>query len=249
MSVVKISNVVGPYTRTRFNMYPAITINGSARSGVSSGKAMKMMEKLSDEVLPENMGYSWSGSSLQEKQSSGQILPILAMSLVFIFLFLVGLYESWFLPISVLLVTPVSLVGALVFQYVAGYSMDLYSQIGLVMLIGLSTKQAILIVEFAKDAHENGMPIREAAMQAAKLRFRAVMMTNIAFILGLLPLVFAEGAGAASRHSVGMTVFGGMMAVAFIGTFLVPAFYVMVEEFKIYMSNKVSKIKESKKDA
>lgn len=249
MSVVKISNIVGPYTRTRFNMYPSITINGSARSGVSSGKAMEMMEKISDEVLPDNMGYSWSGSSLQEKQSSGQILPILVMSLVFIFLFLVGLYESWFLPISVLLVTPVSLVGALVFQYVAGYSMDLYSQIGLVMLIGLSTKQAILIVEFAKDAHESGMPIREAAMQAAKLRFRAVMMTNIAFILGLLPLVFAQGAGAASRHSVGMTVFGGMMAVAFIGTFLVPAFYVMVEEFKIYMSNKVSKIKESKKDA
>lgn len=246
MSVVKISNIVGPYTRTRFNMYPSITINGSARSGVSSGKAMEMMEKLSDEVLPDNMGYSWSGSSLQEKQSSGQILPILVMSLVFIFLFLVGLYESWFLPISVLLVTPVSLVGALVFQYVAGYSMDLYSQIGLVMLIGLSTKQAILIIEFAKDAHEKGMAIKDAALQAAKLRFRAVMMTNIAFILGLLPLVFATGAGAASRHSVGMTVFGGMIAVAFVGTFLVPAFYVMIEEFKIRTA-KYIKEKRAKK--
>lgn len=249
MSVIKIENVVGPYARTRFNMYPAITINGSVRSGISSGKAMEMMEELSDKVLPEDMGYNWSGSSLQEKQSSGQILPILAMSLVFIFLFLVGLYESWFLPVSVLLVTPVSIVGALVFQYVAGYSMDLYSQIGLVMLIGLSTKQAILIVEFAKDAHESGMPIKEAAMQAAKLRFRAVMMTNIAFILGLLPLVFASGAGAASRHSVGMTVFGGMIAVAFVGTFLVPAFYTAVEEFKQYMSHKAAEYKESKKDA
>ena len=247
-AVVKTSNIVGPYKRTRFNMYPAITINGSARSGISSGKAMEMMEEISQEVLPNDMGFSWSGSSLQEKQSSGQILPILIMSLVFIFLFLVGLYESWFLPVSVLLVTPVSLVGALLFQYVAGYSMDLYSQIGLVMLIGLSTKQAILIVEFAKDAHQEGMPIKEAAMQAAKLRFRAVMMTNIAFILGLLPLVFAQGAGAASRHSVGMTVFGGMMAVAFIGTFLVPAFYVMIEELKIYLTDKITEFKERKKD-
>ena len=248
-SVIKIKNVVGPYTRTRFNMYPAVTFNGSTRAGISSGKAMEMMEKISDEVLPEDMGFAWSGSSLQEKQSSGQIIPILIMSLVFIFLFLVGLYESWLLPISVLLVTPVALVGALLFQYVSGYSLDIYSQIGLVMLIGLSTKQAILIIEFAKDAHEGGLSIRDAAMQAAKLRFRAVMMTNIAFILGLLPLVFASGAGAASRHSVGMTVFGGMIAVAFIGTLLVPAFYVMVEEFKLNFAKRVKQYRESKKNA
>lgn len=248
-SVIKIKNVVGPYTRTRFNMYPAVTFNGSTRAGISSGKAMEMMEKISDEVLPEDMGFAWSGSSLQEKQSSGQIIPILIMSLVFIFLFLVGLYESWLLPISVLLVTPVALVGALLFQYVSGYSLDIYSQIGLVMLIGLSTKQAILIIEFAKDAHEGGLSIREAAMQAAKLRFRAVMMTNIAFILGLLPLVFASGAGAASRHSVGMTVFGGMIAVAFVGTLLVPAFYVMVEEFKLNFAKRVKQYRESKKNA
>lgn len=222
-------------------MYPAITINGSAKEGISSGQAMQIMEKLSDEILPKDMGYEWSGTSLQEKESQGQIGPILAMSIVFVYLFLVGLYESWWLPIAVLLVSPIALVGALFFQYVAGYSLDLYSQIGLVMLLGLSTKQAILIIEFAKDAHEEGMPIREAAMQAAKLRFRAVMMTNIAFILGLLPLVFAEGAGAASRHSVGMTVFGGMMAVAFIGTFLVPAFYVMIEEMKVNIRKKISK--------
>lgn len=233
-SVVDIKNIVGPYSLTRFNMYPAITINGSARQGVSSGQAMQEMSEISDRVLPKDMGFAWSGSSLQEQESSGQIGPILAMSLVFVYLFLVALYESWMLPIAVLLISPIALVGALFFQYVAGYSLDLYAQIGLVMLIGLSTKQAILIIEFAKDAHENGLPIKEAALQAAKLRFRAVMMTNIAFILGLLPLVFAHGAGAASRHSVGMTVFGGMMAVAFIGTFLVPAFYVMVEYIKIY---------------
>lgn len=248
-SVVNVKSIVGPYTRTRFNMYPAITINGNSRPGVSSGKAMEIMENISKETLPEDMGFAWSGTSLQEKQSSGQIVPILMMSLVFIFLFLVGLYESWLLPISVLLVTPVSLSGALIFQYVAGYALDIYSQIGLVMLIGLSTKQAILIIEFAKDAHQEGLSIRDAAIQAARLRFRAVMMTNIAFILGLLPLVFASGAGAASRHSVGMTVFGGMIAVAFIGTFLVPAFYVMIENFKLNFSHKIKELKEKKKNA
>ena len=240
-SVLKVENIVGPYSRTRFNMYPSITINGSAKQGISSGDAMKIMEELSDKVLPKDMGYAWSGSSLQEHESSGQIGPILAMSIVFVYLFLVGLYESWLLPIAVLLVSPIALFGALFFQYVSGYSLDLYSQIGLVMLLGLSTKQAILIIEFAKDAHETGMAIREAAIQAAKLRFRAVMMTNIAFILGLLPLVFAHGAGAASRNSVGMTVFGGMMAVAFIGTFLVPAFYVIIEEMKINIRNMILK--------
>ncbi len=248
VSVVNVENMVGPYSLTRFNLYPAITINGQARTGVSSGQAMSEMEKLSDKILPKDMGYNWSGSSLQEKQSSGQIGPILAMSLVFIYLFLVGLYESWMLPLAVMLISPVALVGALFFQYVSGYSLDLYSQIGLVMLIGLSTKQAILIIEFAKEAHEGGMGIKEAAIEAAHLRFRAVMMTNIAFILGLLPLVFAKGAGAASRNSVGMTVFGGMMAVAFIGTFLVPAFYVLIEEFKIYTAEKLKRFKKGKND-
>ena len=245
-AVVKVRSIVGPYSLTRFNMYPAITINGMARSGVSSGQAMARMSEISEKVLPKDMGFAWSGSSLQEQQSSGQIGPILAMSLVFVYLFLVALYESWMLPVAVLLISPVALVVALLFQYVSGYSLDIYAQIGLVMLIGLSTKQAILIIEFAKDAHEKGMAIKEAALQAAKLRFRAVMMTNIAFILGLLPLVFATGAGAASRNSVGMTVLGGMMAVAFIGTFLVPAFYVMIEEFKIHMAHKYGKKKGDK---
>lgn len=246
-AVVKIKNIVGPYSRTRYNMYPSIQINGSAKDGVSSGQAMSLMEQMSDKLLPSDMTYAWSGSSLQEKESSGQILPILIMSIVFVYLFLVGLYESWVLPIAVLLVSPVALFGALFFQYIFGYSLDLYSQIGLVMLLGLSTKQAILIIEFAKDAHEAGMAIRDAAIHAAKLRFRAVMMTNIAFILGLLPLVFAKGAGAASRHSVGMTVFGGMIAVAFIGTFLVPAFYVMVEEMKVNIAKRVNENKNKDK--
>lgn len=242
-AIVKKTNIVGPYSITRFNLYPSITINGQARAGISSGQAMAEMERLSDEFLPEDMSYNWSGSSLQEKESSGQIVPILIMSLVFIYLFLVGLYESWMLPFAVMLISPVALIGALFFQYIAGLSLDLYSEIGLVMLIGLSTKQAILIIEFAKDAHNSGMSIIDSALQAAKLRFRAVMMTNIAFILGLLPLVFAKGAGAASRNSVGMTVFGGMIAVAFVGTFLVPSFFVLVEEFKISAAKYLKKFK------
>ena len=135
-SVVEIKNIVGPYSLTRFNMYPAITINGSGSKRLSSGQAMQEMSEISDRVLPKDMGFAWSGSSLQEQVSSGQLGPILAMSLVFVYLFLVALYESWMLPIAVLLISPIALVGALFFQYVAGYSLDLYAQIGLVMLIG-----------------------------------------------------------------------------------------------------------------
>ena len=244
-SVVKYKNVTGPYSLTRFNMYNAVTVNASVKPGESSGAAMTKFEELASKVMPKDIGYAWSGSSLQEKDSSGQIGGILIMSLVFVYLFLVGLYESWMLPAAVLLISPIAMVGALAFiaiQAQMGGALDIYAQIGLVMLIGLSTKQAILIIEFAKDAHENeGLPIREAAIKAAYLRFRAVMMTNIAFILGLVPLVIATGAGAASRHSVGMTVFGGMMAVAFIGTYLVPAFYVMIEEIKISVRNFIKK--------
>jgi len=232
-AVTTVKDIVGPYTLTRFNMYRAVTINGGAAPGVSSGVAMNKMEDLSNTILPKDMTYAWSGTSMQEKESSGQLGPILGMALVFVYLFLVALYESWTLPVAVMLISPVAIIGGLLFQYVFGYALDIYCQIGLIMLIGLSTKQAILIIEFAKDARENGgMGIVEAAMEAAKLRFRAVMMTSIAFILGVLPLVLATGAGAGSRRSVGMTVFGGMMAVALVGTLLVPGFYVLIQKMK-----------------
>lgn len=232
-SMVTLEPTVAPDSLTRFNMYNAVTINGQGAKNISSGQAMKRMEKISEEVLPEDMGFSWSGTSLQEKESTGQIGFILALALIFVYLFLVALYESWTLPIAVMMVAPVSLVGALFGQYICGYSLDLYCQIGLIMLIGLSTKQAILIVEFAKDAFiENGGDEVKAAMQAAHLRFRAVMMTNIAFILGVFPLVVASGAGSVSRHSVGTTVFAGMIAVAFLGTLLVPGFFVCIERMK-----------------
>ena len=246
-SIVKFSPIVGPYSLTRFNMYNAVTINGQGAGNISSGQAMKKMEELSEKVLPEDMGFAWSGTSLQEQQSTGQIGVILSLALIFVYLFLVALYESWTLPIAVMMIAPVSMVGALFAQYVAGYSLDIYCQVGLVMLIGLSTKQAILIIEFAKDAYaENGGDEVAAAMQAAKLRFRAVMMTNFAFILGILPLVFASGAGAVSRHSVGMTVFGGMTMVALMGTMLVPGFFVCIQRMK---RNSGKLIKENSKFA
>ena len=238
-SVIKIDDMVGPNFLTRFNLYPSVTINAIQTTGVSSGTAMTIMENLSYKYLPEDMGFAWSGSSLQEKESTGQIGPILALALIFVYLFLVALYESWTLPVAVMLVSPLALIGALFFQYVAGYALDIYAQVGLVMLIGLGTKQAILIVEFAKDAllKSGSKDYAKAALEAAKLRFRAVMMTNIAFILGLVPLITAKGAGAGSRHSIGMTVFGGMIAVAFAGSIMVPAFYVMVNIAKDFSKN------------
>ena len=237
-AVITKEDVIAPFELTRFNLYPSITINAEVVSGMSSGTGMKAMEKLADSILPNNMDYAWSGKSFLEQQSSGQLIMILALAFTFVYLFLVALYESWTLPISVMLISPIAISGALFLQYVwgifkPGLSLDIYAQVGLVMLLGLSTKQAILIVEFAKDAMEkDGKHYLEAAMQAANLRFRAVMMTNIAFILGLIPLVFAKGAGAGSRNSIGISVFGGMIAVAFVGSILVPAFFVLLNTIK-----------------
>ena len=232
-SVITTENIIAPFELTRFNLYPSITINAEVVSGLSSGTGMKTMENIAEKVLPRDMDYAWSGKSFLEQQSEGQLLMILSMAFAFVYLFLVALYESWTLPISVMLISPIAISGALFLQYIWGLALDIYAQVGLVMLLGLSTKQAILIVEFAKDAMEkDGKHYIDAAMQAAKLRFRAVMMTNIAFILGLLPLVFAKGAGAGSRHSIGVSVFGGMLAVAFFGSILVPAFFVLLNTIK-----------------
>lgn len=245
-TVISTEDLVGPYTIYRFNLYPSITINTTMAGGVSSGTGMKSMEELSRKILPKDMDFAWSGTSLQEQESEGQMGIILTMALTFVYLFLVALYESWTLPLAVMLISPIALSGALFFQYVTGLALDVYAQVGLVMLIGLSTKQAILIVEFAKDAMEkDGLHYIDAAMQAARLRFRAVMMTNIAFILGLLPLVFAKGAGAGSRHSIGVSVFGGMLAVAFLGSIMVPAFFVAVNLMK-EKSAELSDKKENK---
>ncbi|GAB2717819.1 efflux RND transporter permease subunit [Halomonas garicola] len=220
---------LGPESLDRYNQFLSATLNGSPAPGYSTGQALEAMEELAAEFLPEGYGFEWSGASYQEK-TSGSVAPILALSLLFVFLFLVAQYESWAIPVAVLLIVPITLVGALSGILLAGTSLGLYAQIGLIMLAGLSTKQAILIVEFARtQREEEGLSIVAAAATAARLRFRAVMMTALSFMLGIFPLLVATGAGAGARHSVGVVVFFGMAAATVIGTLLVPGFYTLIQ--------------------
>ncbi len=242
--------IVAPPSIQRYNNQRSITINGAPAPGVSSGQALAAMETMSRSVLPQGYAFSWTGTALQEKEAAGQTGFIFALSILFAYLFLVALYESWTLPIGVMLSVGVAMAGAFGFLLAMGLDNNIYAQIGLVVLVALAAKNAILIFEFAMEQRRHGLSVEAAAEEAAKLRFRAIMMTSFAFILGLVPLVIAEGAGAASRQAVGAAVFGGMMAAAIAGVFLIPGLYRIFQHGREKLHLRLGKpLPETQRDA
>jgi hydrophobe/amphiphile efflux-1 (HAE1) family protein len=220
-----ISTVLGPQLVTRYNQFPSTQINGNAAQGSSSGEAMAAMERLATKTLPPGYAFDWSTMSFQEREAGGQVGALFALALLFAYLFLVGQYESWNIPFSIIVSIPVATLGALTGLWLTGLSLSIYAQIGLVLLVGLASKNAILIVEFAKERREHGLSVAEAAVDGARIRYRPVLMTAFTFILGVLPMVIATGAGAGSRRAIGTTVFSGMVVATMLGIFLIPAFY------------------------
>jgi HAE1 family hydrophobic/amphiphilic exporter-1 len=224
--------IAGPETVPHYNNYASALINGGAAPGYSSGQAVAAMERAAAAVLPRDFGYEWTGITFQELKAGSIATIVFALAIVFVFLILAAQYESWSMPFMVLLAVPLALFGAMLALWLRGRQIDVYSQIGFVMLIGLAAKNAILIVEFAKRRREDGLGIVEAAMMAARLRLRPILMTAFAFILGVVPLMFATGAGAASRQSIGTTVFGGMLAATILTLAFVPVFYALIEQLR-----------------
>jgi len=241
-SLGNASYTTGPGSIKRFNMFTAAVIRGSAAQGYSSGQAMEIMENIVREHLPENIDLEWSGLSYQEKQAGGRTGIVMALVFLFVFLFLAAQYESWMVPIAVLLSLPVAAFGAYLGIWICGLENDIYFQIGLVMLMGLAAKNAILIVEFAKEEVDKGGDLVQSAVHAAQLRFRPILMTSLAFVLGMLPMVIASGPGAASRQAIGTGVFFGMIFAIVFGIILVPFFFVL-----IYKAKNKAKVKLKRK--
>jgi HAE1 family hydrophobic/amphiphilic exporter-1 len=228
-TLVRVEKRLGPLVIPRYNLYPSATITGAAAPGFSSGQALTLMEQMAARKLPAAMGAEWTGMSYQEKRVGAQAVLVFALAVLMVYLVLAAQYESWLMPAAVILVVPLALLGTVVAVAVRGMDNNIYTQIGIVLIIALASKNAILIVEFARELRARGRPIAEAAIEAARLRFRPILMTSFAFILGIYPLVHATGAGAASRRALGTAVFGGMIAATVLAVVFVPVFYVVMQ--------------------
>jgi HAE1 family hydrophobic/amphiphilic exporter-1 len=228
-TVADIRESFGPQVINRFNLFPSALVRGGPAPGVSTGQALDLMEQAAARSLPQGVGYEWSGVSFLEKRVGNEAIVVFAMAVALVYLVLAAQYESWFTPLAVILVVPLGVLGAIAATSLRGMDNNLFTQIGIVLIIALASKNAILIVEFATDIRRRGKSIREAAVEAARLRFRPILMTSFAFILGVLPLVMAEGAGAAGQRALGTAVFGGMLAATVLAVFFVPVFFVMFQ--------------------
>jgi HAE1 family hydrophobic/amphiphilic exporter-1 len=229
-SLVRIAERTAPQVISHYNLFRSVEITGSAAPGFSSGQAIAAMEALSRRALPQGFSFQWSGLSLEEIKAGGQSVAIFALGLLLVYLTLAGQYESLTLPFIIMLAVPLGILGALLAQWSRGLINDVYCQIGLVMLIGLSAKNGILLVEFAEQLRERGLSIADAAVEAARIRLRPILMTSLAFIIGVAPLVFATGAGREGRHAVGTAVAGGMIAATFLNMAFIPVLYVVVKQ-------------------